>query len=104
MIKTVEHLKLPSGKVPFADWLLSLDKVSQYKIQTYIERVAKGGCKRNIKSVGEGVFEIKINFGPGYRVYFGEFKNVMIVIIVGGNKSGQIYDIKFAKKLWSEYV
>lgn len=104
MIKTVEQLRLPNGKAPFAEWLLNLDKMSQSTIQNYIERVANGGGKKNIKSLGDGVFEIKINFGPGYRVYFGEYKNFIILLILGGNKSSQKHDIKTAKKLWRNYV
>ena len=66
----------------------------------YIERVAIGGSKKNIRSLGDGLFEIKIHYGPGYRIYFGNLKGSIILLLVGGDKSSQRQDISLAKKYW----
>ena len=64
-----------------------------------------GGNFSNVKGVGAGVFEKKLNFGPGYRIYFHKRRNRVIVLLCGGDKSTQAKDIKTAKRLlgeWSE--
>lgn len=104
VMKDIKVLALDDGKEPFIDWLKKLDKVFQAKVQVYVDRVAFGGAKNNIKSLGDGVFEIKINYGPGFRVYFGEDGETIILLLLGGDKSGQSRDIKKAKDYWSEYV
>ena len=78
--------------------------LSRAQIYAYIDRVAAGGAKRNIKSLGDGVYEVKIDVGPGYRVYFGELDGRIILLLVGGDKKSQRRDIKTAKNYWSEYV
>lgn len=91
-----------NGKKPFREWINSLSAELEEKIEAYIGRVAEGGSKKNIEAVGNGVFEIKINYGPGYRVYFGIDKEKMILLI-GGEKNSQSKDIENAKKIWSYY-
>lgn len=86
------------------DWLDSLDIRVQAKITAFVDRVAAGGSKKNIKALGDGVFEIKIDFGSGYRVYFGEIKKVIVLLLLGGDKRTQQKDIDLAKKYWREYV
>ena len=71
-MKDIKMYHLPSGKCPFEDWILKQSKDSKGRIFSYIDRVISGGSRRNIKSIGGGVFEIKIDYGPGFRVYFGE--------------------------------
>lgn len=103
-MKKVEQLELPNGKEPFSEWFDKLDVRTQAKVALYIDRVAAGGSKKNIKSLGDKVFEIKISFGPGYRVYFGELDNNIILLLLGGDKGSQSKDIETAKMYWSEYV
>lgn len=103
-MKKVNLFRLPNGKEPFKEWFERLDIRSQAKVATYIDRVAAGGSRKNIKALGDEVFEIKINFGPGYRVYFGEENKSLILILLAGDKSTQIKDITQAKFYWSEYV
>jgi len=81
----------------------SLDKQSQARIDAYIQRVAMGAAKKNTKAVGKAVFEIKINSGPGYRVYFGEVGRRMILLLIGGDKSTQSRDIIRAQEFWRDY-
>ena len=59
--------------------------------------------KKHIKSLGDGVFEIKIPHGPGLRVYFAEIENVIMLLLLGGDKSTQTRDIKKAKEYWRQY-
>jgi len=63
-----------------------------------------GGAKKNIRPLGGGLFEIKIDHGPGYRVYFGETGNTVILLLLGGDKSTQFRDIRQAKDFWRSYV
>ena len=56
------------------------------------------------KSVGDGVWEVRMTFGPGYRLYFGKDGNKIVVLLVGGDKSSQTKDIKSARRYWSEYL
>ena len=71
-MKRIEKFAHSSGLVPFDSWLDALDLITQDKVSAYIDRVAMGGGMKNIKPVGRGVFEIKIDYGPRYRVYFGQ--------------------------------
>ena len=103
-MKTIKVLQLCNGKEPFHEWLDKLDKRTQAKIHTFIDRLASGGGKKNLKAIGNGVFEIKINFGPGYRVYFGEDGKFIILLLLGGDKSRQNTDIKVAQEYWRQYV
>ena len=100
-MKKVELLQLPNGKVPFKEWVFSLPLKAQTKIFDFIKRAADGGSKKNIKALGNGIFELKIDYQAGYRVYFGELNNVIILILLGGDKSTQKRDIKKAKEYWS---
>ena len=83
----------------FKSWLDSLnDLMGRAKIQARIKRLAEGN-PGNIKSVGNKVFEMKIDFGPGYRIYYMKHENVMYLLLIGGNKRTQVKDIQIAKYL-----
>jgi len=58
----------------------------------------------NVKPIENGVYEISINFAPGYRVYFGEIDNSILLLLVGGDKSSQVKDIQKAKEYWRSYA
>ena len=62
-----------------------------------------GTCPSNVKSIGEGVLEYRIDFGPGYRVYFGRDGEVLVVLLTGGTKKRQQRDIETAKEYWRDY-
>ncbi len=98
----VDKFKTEAGKEPYFEWIEMLDMVTQAKIYAYVDRVALGGGKKNLEPVGDGVFEIKIDYGPGYRVYFGRSKN-RIILLIGGDKSSQNRNIKKAKEFWRVY-
>lgn len=105
VIKTVIFYQTKNGDHPVSLWLDTLDRIVRAKIMSFIERVALGGAKKNLRFIGQGVIEIKIDYGPGYRVYFGERNQDMIILLVGGDKSTQDRDILLAQKYWrSIYV
>src|SRR3989338_1675534 len=99
---TIDRFRTAAGKEPYSEWIEALDIVTQAKIYAYVDRVALGGGKKNLKPIGEGLFEIKINYGPGYRVYFGRDKN-QLILLLGGDKGAQTRNIKKAKELWGVY-
>ena len=83
----------------FKAWLDSLhDLMGRAKIQARIKRLVEGN-PGNTKSVGGKVFEMKIDFGPGYRIYYTKYENVMYLLLIGGNKRTQVKDIQIAKYL-----
>ncbi len=102
-MKATKVLQLDNGREPFTEWLDSLDLRTQARVSAYIDRVAAGGGRKNIKAVGDGVFEIKIDSGPGYRVYFGEEGRTILLLLVGGDKKTQSKDIEAAKWYWRKY-
>ena len=91
------------GSAPFNDWLEALkDKKARAIIRTKINRVRLGNLG-DCKSVGEGVNELRIKFGAGYRVYFGQERDTIIILLSGGDKSSQNRDINQAKQYWKDY-
>ena len=83
----------------FTAWLDSLnDLMGRAKIQARIKRLSEGNSGIT-KSVGSKVFEMKIDFGPGYRIYYTKHENVMYLLLIGGNKRTQVKDIQIAKYL-----
>ena len=92
------------GRQPFAEWLDSLkDSIAQDRVEIRIARVRRGNLG-NYRSVGKGVCELKIDYGPGYRVYFGQLGSTIVVLLCGGDKSSQAQDILTAQEYWSDYI
>lgn len=92
-----------SGASPYLDWFRRLkDTRAKQKIQARLARVRLGNLGKT-NSVGEGVRELKIDFGPGYRVYFGEDGDTLVILLCGGDKSSQRDDIEKARQYWGEY-
>ena len=91
------------GRIPFAEWLESLrDKKAYAKINERLRRVNLGNLG-DFRSVGGGVFEFRIDSGPGYRVYFGQIGSIVVLLLCGGDKSTQDRDIREAQKYWRDY-
>ena len=103
MKKEISYYVTKNGKAPFLEWSERLEVKKQIVVDRFIQRVSQGGAKKSIKSLGEGVFEIKISYASGLRVYFGEDRNSIILLLVGGDKKTQQRDIKKAKEYWREY-
>ena len=92
------------GKKPFVDWLESLkDKTARYRIKERLDRVALGNLGDH-SSVSNGVMEIRFKFGSGYRIYYGEEGEKIILLLCGGDKSSQDKDIKKAHSFWKDYL
>lgn len=89
-----------NNRAYFSEWLEGLDRVVRARVRTRIDRVARGNMG-DTKSVGDGVFELRLDFGPGYRVYFGREGHEVIILLLGGNKDSQARDIQRAKELWN---
>jgi putative addiction module killer protein len=91
------------GAAPLVSWLNSLsDRGARARIKKRLDRAALGNFG-NCRFVGGGVFELKINCGPGYRVYFAQFEKLIVLLLCGGDKSTQERDILQAKKFWIDF-
>ena len=100
----VELYVAANRKVPFTEWLNSLKDIkARSKIRTRLDRVELGNLGDH-KSVGDGVFELRVDFGPGYRIYFGRKGDKLIILLLGGDKGSQEKDIKKAKNYWQELL
>lgn len=90
------------GKQPFARWFETLDAIAAAKITVALARMEQGNFS-NVEPVGEGVSEYKLDFGPGYRVYFGKDGEKLVILLTGGTKKRQDSDIARAKAYWQDY-
>ena len=101
--REIQRYTTPDNKVPFDQWFDSLRDINaQAKIISRLNRIADGNLG-DYRSVGEGVCELKINYGPGYRIYFGQIGMTIVILICGGDKSTQDRDIRQAKEYWTDY-
>ncbi|HYW21565.1 MAG TPA: type II toxin-antitoxin system RelE/ParE family toxin [Nodularia sp. (in: cyanobacteria)] len=101
--KDVRRYITSDGKVPFAEWFDALrDTKAKSIIDKRLNRVSLGNLG-DYRSVGQGVYELKIDFGPGYRIYFGEIGTIIILILCGGDKSTQDQDIHKAIEYLQDY-
>ena len=90
------------GHSPFGEWRSMLDTAARRKISVSLYRLGLGNFS-NVKGVGSGVFESKINFGSGYRVYFGKDGEEIVILLGGGTKQRQQGDIAQAISRWDDY-
>jgi putative addiction module killer protein len=92
-----------SGACPFEDWLEALrDAKGRAQIQVRLDRLEQGNLG-DCKPVGDGVRELRIDFGPGYRVYFAEDGPRIVLLLVGGDESTQTKNVRAAKRFWQDY-
>jgi len=91
-----------SGNKRFAQWLERLDAAAAAKVTIALARMEPGNHS-NVKGVGPGVFEYKIDFGPGYRIYFGKDGDRLVILLGGGTKKRQEQDIAEAQECWAAY-
>ncbi|MEI6791556.1 MAG: type II toxin-antitoxin system RelE/ParE family toxin [Myxococcaceae bacterium] len=102
--RQVQELEI-DGEKPFAKWFKKLKNVqAKAAILTRITKISTVGSFGTYEYLTGGVFELKFDIGPGYRVYFGLDNDVFVLIILGGDKSSQDRDIKKAKTLWQMYL
>jgi putative addiction module killer protein len=92
-----------AGKEPFTDWLNSLrDPTTRRRLLKRLRYLEQGNYG-DFKAVGGGVFELRFFFGAGYRVYFAEDGDTLVLLLCGGDKQSQSRDIKQAQAYWQEY-
>ncbi len=102
-IEILEYLTKHSQN-PFRDWLEGLrDRQARAKIRVRLNRIRLGNFG-DCKSIGNGVAELRVPHGPGYRVYFGQKGNRIVILLYGGDKKSQSKDIALAKVYWNDYL
>ncbi len=101
--KEIHRYQSRDGKSPYLEWFLSLkDETIRGRIRERLARV-RLGLFGDHRSVGQGVFELRFHFGPGYRIYFGQIGRVVVLLLCGGDKSSQKADIRQAQEYWADY-
>jgi putative addiction module killer protein len=99
----IVHYQDKDGRFPFQNWMAHLrDKLAKARIAARLRQLEKGTLG-DVRPVGEGVVELRIHVGAGYRVYCGQYGRHWIVLLCGGDKSSQDKDIERAKVAWSEW-
>ena len=101
MVEVREYLD-GEGHSPYARWFDRLNAAAAVKVVTSIHRMEQGNFS-NVKGVGAGVFEYRIDYGPGYRIYFGKDGEQLVILLAGGTKKRQDADIAAAKAYWQDY-
>lgn len=91
------------GRAPFEEWLRALrDARARATVRARVGRLRLGNFG-DCKAVGEGVLELRVHYGPGYRIYFGKHGSAVVVLLCAGDKGNQSRDIARAKRYWREY-
>jgi putative addiction module killer protein len=98
----VREYLTPDGASPFGDWFADLDSQAAAKVTVALLRIEQGNLS-NVKGVGSGVLEYRLNFGPGYRIYFGRDDETIVILLAGGTKRLQQRDIEDAHRRWRDY-
>jgi putative addiction module killer protein len=102
--REIKKLELQNGLVPFDEWFDSLcSKKMQAAVDARLTRVRAGNFG-DCKSVGGGVFELRISLGPGLRVYYGLHSRQVVVLLCGGDKRSQSRDIRRARQWWQQFI
>ena len=101
--RKIRQYTTSGGKIPFDEWLNALRDIrAQARIEQRLDRL-KSGSFGDCKPVGDGVYELRIDYGAGYRIYFGQLGSVVILLLCGGDKSTQNRDIRRAKDYWQDF-
>jgi len=99
----LRYYQRTNGEQPFTEWLQGLrDQEARARVLSRLARVAVGNLG-DVEPVGEGVMELRIDWGPGYRVYFARLGQVIVLLLLGGDKRTQQKDIKRAKSYFEDY-
>jgi len=101
MIELRDYLD-SAGRRPLRRWLDGLDAVTRARVTKALVQLSLGNLS-DVKSVGGGVLERRLDFGPGYRLYFGRDGDALIILLVGGSKARQQRDIATAQAYWADY-
>ncbi|MFI5090143.1 MAG: type II toxin-antitoxin system RelE/ParE family toxin [Terriglobales bacterium] len=101
MVEVREYLD-QNGRSPHAEWFDDLSAQAAAKVATAVTRISQGNFS-NVKGVGSGVFEHTLDFGPGFRIYFGKDGEQLVILLAGGTKRRQQRDIREATARWRNY-
>ncbi len=101
MIKVREYTD-PAGRSPFEKWFAGLEARAAAKVTVALARLEQGN-RSNVNGLGGGLLELRIDFGPGYRIYFGKDGERLVILLGGGTKKRQSADIETARRLWQDY-
>ena len=101
MLEVREYLDA-KGNSPYAKWFNRLNATAATKVTTAVYRKEQGNFS-NVKGMGAGVYEYRIDFGPGYRIYFGKVGDWLVILLAGGTKKRQNSDVTNAKAHWRDY-
>lgn len=101
-VRELRYYVAASGQCPFEEWFADLDRAAASKVAVALVRL-ETGHESAVKPVGEGVLEYRIDWGPGYRVYFGRDGDAVVILLTGGTKRRQQRDFEQAKDLWANY-
>jgi putative addiction module killer protein len=93
---------IENGRSPYAEWFGDLDSVTAERVDKYLRRLERGNFGA-VKTLQGGVFEVRMDFGPGYRVYCGRDGQTIIILLGGGSKRRQDADIAAAVERWKRY-
>ena len=103
-VRRTELYETEDGKQPYNEWLWSLKDVrGKAKVAARVDRATRGNFG-DYRDLHAGIFELKEDFGPGYRIYFGIEGDEIIILLVGGDKGSQNRDIMKAKEYWTDYL
>lgn len=100
--RIVKIAQLSNGKTPFIDWIESLDKITKIRVQSRLTRLLENNFGDH-KKIDNEISELRLKFGSGYRIYYTEIDDVIVLLINGGNKSTQSKDIQKAKDILQEW-
>ena len=103
MTVTVREYETAEGKIPFRDWLATLDRATRARVQARVVRFETGNLGDH-RGVGGGEQEARVMFGPGYRIYFGQDGARLVLLLVGGSKGSQAKDVRRAQQYWRDYL
>ena len=99
---TVQEYLTEDGESPFALWVKRLDFAAAAKVAVAVYRLEQDNFS-NVEGVGKGIFEFKIDFGPGYRIYLANDGEKLVILLGGGSKKRQSTDISSAQACWQDY-
>ncbi len=102
-MKEILYYKTATDKCPYDNWFYKLDKTSQARIEKRLERVEEGNYG-DFKKLNDDLSELRFTFGGGYRIYFTEINDIIIILLCAGNKNSQSDDIKKAKKYLDDLI
>ena len=100
--RIIQNYETPDGRPPFKNWFNSIkDKSAKVKVIQRIDRMILGNFG-DCKNLGDGIYETRIHYGPGYRIYWGDLNGVIVILLCGGSKRTQKQDINKAREYWQE--